>query len=197
MFDFHAACRLNLFVESKKLFVSSLTLQRDMACARLISTKKAFYRLFLLPFQWMNRPFSLWIRFKKWILSTCFITGFSDALSKGAQVLVDADLKPLQLWAATALWRNVPPCTHACRNTRTHAVHLCGAALHRADSRVKELDICFPNHLRHLLSVCAEREVSQSPTKAPFIHQPYLSKRVPSSSLKPQAHYSIRRNVSF
>lgn len=45
MFDFYAACRLNLFVESKKLFVSLLTLQRDTACARLISTttkKKPF-----------------------------------------------------------------------------------------------------------------------------------------------------------
>lgn len=47
-----------------------------------------------------------------------------------------------------------------------------------ADSRVKELDICFPNHRRHPLSVCAEREVSQSSTKAPFTRHPYLSKCV-------------------
>lgn len=40
MFDYYAACRLNLFVEYEKLFVSLLTLQRDMACARLISTHK-------------------------------------------------------------------------------------------------------------------------------------------------------------
>lgn len=46
MFDFYAACQLNLFVEYEKLFVSSLTLQRDMARARLISTKRPFIASF-------------------------------------------------------------------------------------------------------------------------------------------------------
>lgn len=57
-------------------------------------------------------------------------------------------------------------------------MHLCRIVLRRVDSRLKGLDICFPNHLRHLLSVCAEREVSGSSTKAPFTRRPYLSKRV-------------------
>lgn len=81
-------------------------------------------------------------------------------------------VKPYQ----TLLQLGVLPHTHSLKHTQT--MHLCRIVLKRADSRVKELDICFPNHLGHLLSVCAEREVSPSATMAPFTHHPYLSKRV-------------------
>lgn len=68
-------------------------------------------------------------------------------------------------------------CFHTHLLKHKHTMHLCRIVL-SVDSTLKELDICFPNHLRHLLSVCAERGVSRSSTKAPFTCRPYLSKRV-------------------
>lgn len=45
MFDFYAACRLNLFVEYDKLFVSSLTRQRDV-CSSYLHKKRPFIASF-------------------------------------------------------------------------------------------------------------------------------------------------------
>lgn len=126
-------------------------------CARLISREPLFIGSPLLAFQVKKKK----RRKKDWTV----LLGFG-------------------LPAATVeLQRRQPTNTHTCArsplHTRTHAGHL---RCKKADSRGKELDICFPNYLRHPpLCLRSMRRIAEPDKGAIYSPAPICPSAFPSN----------------
>lgn len=163
-----------------KMFVILLTLHEDVVCVQLIPECPFFFPIkdslrLIVPVRAAKMDFCVTSLFHYSMILPDFVFKRRRNVRFGGRR--SHQVKPPIMSGKTASVRRAS--THTPWNAPVHMPCTCAAfVLKRADSRVKELDICYPNHLRHLLSLCAEQEVSPSSTKAPFTHHPYLSKHV-------------------